>query len=349
MTTLDDIFPVLDSVRGDLSITGNLELETISGFNELDSVGGDININFNIKMKTFSGFGKLKKVGGRVALFGSNDVTTVSGFSALTSIGKDVIIGLRFLANHSLTTLPPFSSLTRIGGTLKVEANPALATFSGFPVLKRIGGGIDVNNNPALATLSGFGALMSVGGNIMFFENQSLTALPSFSSLTKVGGKLSVTRNDMLASCCGIFPFVGGTLAPGGATTINRNAAGCNSVSAIKANCGSTRTLRALSTDLTATEAAGRVIFDVAANVPWAITNSDTWISSITPKTGSDNQTITIEYDTDENTDKMQRIGVLTLAANDVGATETLNINLTPSGCGACSIYAIRCKTTLCK
>ena len=66
--------------------------------------------------------------------------------------------------------------------------------------------------------------------------------------------------------------------------------------------------------------------------MPWALTQkvTDTWISSITPKTGSDNQQITIEYK--ENTDNMQRVAVLTLAATDVGATETVSINLTQAG-----------------
>ena len=105
-------------------------------------------------------------------------------------------------------------------------------------------------------------------------------------------------------------------LLPETLTTINRNAAGCNSVSDVKANCVAIRTLRALSTDLTTTEAAGRVIFDVAANVPWEITQkvTDTWISSISPKTGSGNQQITIEYK--ENTDNMQRMAVLTLCCD---------------------------------
>ena len=74
-----------------------------------------------------------------------------------------------------------------------------------------------------------------------------------------------------------------------------------------------------------------RATFNITANVPWAITQkaTDTWISSITPKTGSDNQQITIEYKA--NTEKMRRVAVLTLAATDVGG-DTVNINLTQAG-----------------
>ena len=57
---------------------------------------------------------------------------------------------------------------------------------------------------------------------------------------------------------------------------------------------------------------------------------TDNWITSISPRTGSDNQIITIQYA--ENTDNMQRVAVLTLAATGEGATERVNITLTQSG-----------------
>ena len=73
---------------------------------------------------------------------------------------------------------------------------------------------------------------------------------------------------------------------------------------------------------------AASAIFNVSANVPWAITKKaeDVWVTSITPDTGTDNQQITIEYD--ENTAITNREAILTLAATDVG-TEMVNITLT--------------------
>ena len=377
LTTLDDIFPALDIIRGALVITGNNTSQVISGFNELDRVGGSIWLTNNSGLRSISGFAKLHTLSslfidgnraletlsgfaelinlkGHFSLINNRKLTTVSGFEKLSRVGGELELGVTELfssGNMSLTTLPSFSALTSVGEDLTIESNAALASTPPFPVLKRVGGDLKVNRNLAIKTISGFGSLTSIGGDANFHSNSALATvsdfgslvsiggalsfwlngaladLPAFSSLTKVGGELRITRNDMLSSCCGIFPFVSGTLTLGGGTDIDKNAAGCNSVSDVKANCGSTRTLRALSTDLTATSAAGRVIFDVAANVPWAITNSDTWISSITPKTGSDNQTITIVYD--ENTDPVQRDAVLTLSATGVGATETMNINLT--------------------
>ena len=65
--------------------------------------------------------------------------------------------------------------------------------------------------------------------------------------------------------------------------------------------------------------------------MPWEITKRDTddWITSITPPTGSDNQQITIEYN--ENTTSTSREAILTLAVTD-GGTESMDITLTQEG-----------------
>ena len=51
------------------------------------------------------------------------------------------------------------------------------------------------------------------------------------------------------------------------------------------------------------------------------------WISSILPETGSNNQEITITYE--KNTTFTSREAILTLSATESGATETLRITLT--------------------
>ena len=85
------------------------------------------------------------------------------------------------------------------------------------------------------------------------------------------------------------------------------------------------RVLLASPSSLTPTAAAGSITFDVSANVPWKITNSDTWITSISHSSGRDNQQITIVYE--ENTDPTQREATFTLSATD--GSETTDITLT--------------------
>ena len=84
------------------------------------------------------------------------------------------------------------------------------------------------------------------------------------------------------------------------------------------------RELAADKTSITVLDVAGRVTFNVSANVPWAITQASpaSWISTISPETGSDNQKITVTYA--QNAGATSREAILTLAATGVGATETV-------------------------
>ena len=69
LTSLTDIFPALDSIRGTLLIQENEKITDISGFAQLDS----IKRNFRI--------------------FDNDVLATLSGFAALTGIGGDLEIG----------------------------------------------------------------------------------------------------------------------------------------------------------------------------------------------------------------------------------------------------------------
>ena len=88
------------------------------------------------------------------------------------------------------------------------------------------------------------------------------------------------------------------------------------------------RELSADKTDIPITVDAGDITFEVTANLPWAITKrpADTFITDISPDTGSDNKQITITYD--ENTASTSRKAILTLSATD-GGGETRTITLT--------------------
>ena len=120
LITLTDIFPALDSVRGNLFIVSNEFVQTISGFADLDSVGG----NLSIGMLT----GPL----------GSPEVsnaalTTIPTFSVLKKIG-----GLQCISNPLLTALPPFVAL-KSTGIISIGFNPKVTTISGFGALTTVG------------------------------------------------------------------------------------------------------------------------------------------------------------------------------------------------------------------
>ena len=102
LTSLDGIFPVLDSIRGDLVIQNHAVVQRITGFVTLDSIGRDLNIN-----------------------------------------------------NTSLTTLPAFDALTRIGNDFFIQNNAVLATVEGFESLKSIGNNFIANDNIKLSSCCG--------------------------------------------------------------------------------------------------------------------------------------------------------------------------------------------------
>ena len=80
LTELSDIFPALDSVRGNLFILINNHLKTITGFAELDSVGGDLGISGNKALTTIPTFDALTKVGKALYVHRNPLLPTFSGF-----------------------------------------------------------------------------------------------------------------------------------------------------------------------------------------------------------------------------------------------------------------------------
>ncbi|MEZ4951715.1 MAG: BACON domain-containing carbohydrate-binding protein, partial [Saprospiraceae bacterium] len=83
-------------------------------------------------------------------------------------------------------------------------------------------------------------------------------------------------------------------------------------------------------TDINVTAPMGSTNFDVTSNVNWTITASAPWFS-VNPAAGSDNGSITLNYD--ENTNTSPRSGTLTLSG-DNGVTDIV-INVTQEGTAA--------------
>ena len=249
-------------------------------------------------------FPSLDSIRGKLTFNVNNQLTTASGFAELDSVGGDLLIA----SNRSLTALPGFASLRIVGGVLNIQGNEVLTEISGFDALTSIGNRLQISGNFALTTVSGFSAIPSAI-------------------------RISVFDNTLLSSCCGLIRFLNGTRVIG-VLRNNHPDGGCNSATEIMndATCPTIRTLRASPSSLTPTAAAGSVTFDVTADTPWAITKiaEDTWITTISPETGSANQTITITYE--ENTSIDTREAILTLAATETGATEMVEITLTQAG-----------------
>ena len=209
LTALADIFPVLDSVRGNLRIRSNTQVATITGFANLDSVGGALFISNN------------------------NVLTALPTFSTLTTIEEVTIQN-----NTALTAFSGFEALTEITKReLFITSNAKLETIAGFDVLESVERDFNISGNPLLTTLPTFNALTSVGRNFTITGNTALTIVSGFGVLATITGDFSVRGNTQLASCCGLLSIADGSLVPTGTTTIENNASGCNNKTEITSDC----------------------------------------------------------------------------------------------------------------
>ena len=324
-------FDMLQTITGDLEIA-NTKLTALPSFSALQSIRRGLRIDNNGALTTLSGFDVLQSIGEDLRIDNNAVLATVSGFDILQTITGNLEIGTAtpmLSGNPLLTTLPSFSALTSIGGTLRFALNPKLTALSPFAALNTLGGSLDIVSNEMLATVSGFGALTRIEEHLSISDNAALTTISGFNVLASIQGNLSITGNAALSSCCGLI-IAGEVLTPEGTTDISSNTTGCSNIGEIKANCGFVRTLLATPQALTASAEAGKIILNVFANVPWALTESADWITSLSPASGSDNQAITITYNS--NLLITEREATLTLSATDAGGTESVSILFTQSG-----------------
>ena len=121
------------------------------------------------------------------------DNDDLAGFQLRTITGDLTIDGT------TLTELNAFTSLTKVGGTLRI-------------------GDSNGSGNNALTSVSGFTMLDSIGGYLDIWDNDLLTSLPSFTALRHIGAGVSddnalyIVDNPQLSTCCGVWPFVQASL-----------------------------------------------------------------------------------------------------------------------------------------
>ena len=230
LTSLDNIFPNLTEVQGNLTIEDNANVTTLTGFGKLEIIRGSLIIaaftgNFGITgpgnaFTSLPDFAALTSIGRDLFIDSNDNLATFTGFSVLATIGRDLRIGEEFGGNMELTTIPGFVALTSIGRNLFINNNAKLVTFTGFDVLTSIGGDFRIVGNSALTSVSGFSKLATIGfnmiiglirednfGNIRIIGdgNPVLATIPDFAVLTSIGENLSIQKNDKLTT---IPPFV---------------------------------------------------------------------------------------------------------------------------------------------
>ena len=204
-TALTDIFPALDSIRGNLTIENNNNVQTISGFVELDSVGGNLSINGNTSLTTLPDFDALTRIEGNFIIDNNDALTTLSGFGSLTNITGNLTItgntslsscyGLLSIAENDVT---PVGGTTLSGNATGCNDAPEIIAACVRTTDLTINADADFPSNGT--TFVRLEANLTIGGTI--------TSFPDFAGLKTVERKLTINNitTGTLTDLTGIFP-----------------------------------------------------------------------------------------------------------------------------------------------
>ncbi len=139
---------------------------------------------------------KAQVINGNVTLSSQSEVNAFSGTS---------ITGYLYISGADITDLTPLSSLTSVGGRLKINNDSTLQNLDGLSNITSVGNGLDVNNNSVLQNLDSLGHITSLGGFLYVYGNSSLANLNGLSGITSVGGTgLEVSYNSALQNLDGL-------------------------------------------------------------------------------------------------------------------------------------------------
>ncbi|MEM9998078.1 MAG: T9SS type A sorting domain-containing protein [Bacteroidota bacterium] len=264
----------LRSVTGDLTISANDSLETLTGLGSLEEVG-ILRVTFNDALTSFRELGPIASVGvldvrdngaltslegletleiaEDVTITNNDNLTSLAGLSSLqfatetfTVSRNDNLTSLEGLekleaggffsivANASLTSLEGLESLRASGITLTISSNPALTSLRGLDSLRTVSFEFFLLNNDALTSLDGLNALERTLSSAYIQRNEALTNLDALANLTSVGDELVITDNPALTDCSCGLYDLITNGGVDGPITIENNGVGCSSLAEIE-------------------------------------------------------------------------------------------------------------------
>ena len=151
---------------------------------------------------------------------GNINLTSIAG---LQNLSGDIGGGFSFFGNPLLTSLAPLSGITSVSGdgTIEVEYNNLITDLNGLQNIVNIGKGLRIIGNGNLTTLNALNNNLIIQNNPDSYNNQK--------------DSVEIYDNNQLSLCsdtslCNYF-------ANGGTADIHNNAAGCNDIAEIEANC----------------------------------------------------------------------------------------------------------------
>jgi hypothetical protein len=158
-------YSACDAVKGDLRISAP-ELEDLSAFRRLRVVSGTLEISGNPELDDLSGLERLSQVG-ELSLRDNAGLETLRGLEGLRRADKVVIEG------NGLYQATGISHLRAVGD-LVIRNNPRLNSLVGFRALKHARS-VEIRNNPRLCALGMLPALERVEKEVTLQANRGLS------------------------------------------------------------------------------------------------------------------------------------------------------------------------------
>ena len=199
----------ITSIGGNLIISANYDLESLTGLNNITSIGGDLWITSNFDLESLTGLSNINSVGGDLRISGNSGLMNFTGFENLTSIEGEL-----WISNNSfLETLVGLNNITTIAGDLKIIDQASLENLTGLDNLTTIEGGLELEGNN-LTSLTGLNNLTSIGDFFILDQNFYLTNLTGLNNLNSVGSNITIQYNDNIVNFTGLgnLTFIGGDL-----------------------------------------------------------------------------------------------------------------------------------------
>ena len=140
----------IETIIGDLYISGNQQLTTLNGLSSLETIGGGLFIWVNDNLQDVDGLYSLRTIEGMLSI-DSNPLENLNGLNALENIGDELMIAFTGLSN-----LDGLSNLTHLGADITIAFNDNLESVSGLSGLTTLiplyEYGLQIFNNPSLST-----------------------------------------------------------------------------------------------------------------------------------------------------------------------------------------------------
>jgi len=249
-------YPGCVHVLGDVSIqSGSVNpISEVAGLNHIETIDGNLRITGNQHILQLAGFDSLYWVGSQLQILNNMNLHTISGFNNL----QTVLASLSIELSVENVTISGFSQLERVEQSLNITGIIHVDNCGEFNLLRFIGVGLSLESCNSI-DLNGFSNLDSIGHTLRLRYLKELQNVNDLESLTSIR-LLIIETNDKIASLSGLhnisndeitsinlrynsslstcnYANICAYLESGKPATINNNAPGCNSKEDILSYC----------------------------------------------------------------------------------------------------------------